>query len=129
VERLWKVMMKNQSIFVCEQCGGVALGFREERTDGIRCTQCDWSVATTYMSPIQLDRTIYEVRIDHGNYRDTQQVKAIAHVMGSNLLNARELLQSNRPIVFRRDASHVAQVRGSLVAAGLIVAIQPEFPW
>jgi len=113
----------------CAVCGSSTQGFREGRTDGIRCTQCDWLVATTYTPPVQLDRTIYEVRIDQGDYRDIQQVKAIAHVMGSNLLNARELLQTSRPIVFRGDAPHVAQVRDSLIAEGLIVAIQPEFPW
>jgi hypothetical protein len=114
---------------LCEICGSPTEGFREGRSDGIRCTQCDWSVATTYTPPIQLDRTIYEVRIDHGDYRDTLQVKAIAQVTGSNLLNAREFLQSSRPMVFRGDASHVAEVRDSLIAAGLIVSIQPDFPW
>jgi hypothetical protein len=114
---------------LCEVCRSPTKGFREGRTDGIRCTQCDWSVATTYTPPIQLDGTIYEVRIDHGDCRSTQQVKAIAQVMGSNLLSARELMQSSRPIVFRGDASHVAEVRDSLITAGLVIAIQPNFPW
>lgn len=122
-------MIENQSIFVCPQCGGVAQGFREGRTDGIRCTQCDWSVATTYTPPIQLDPTIYEVRISHGDYKDARQVKAVAHVVGGNFLNAREILQDSQPIVFNGKAQHVVQVRESLLAAGLMVAIKPEFPW
>jgi hypothetical protein len=114
---------------LCEACGSPTTGFREGRTDGIRCTRCDWSVATTYTPPIQLDQTIYTVRIERGDYRDTQQVKAVAHVVGSNLLTARELLRSSQPTVFRGDASHVVQVRDLLLAAGVSIEIQPKFPW
>jgi hypothetical protein len=122
-------MMENQPVFVCPQCGGVALGFREGRTDGIRCTVCDWSVATTYTPPIQLDRTIYEVRIERGDYRDAGQIKAIANVTGGNFLSARDLLKISQPVVCSGDAQHVLQVRDSLLAAGVVVAIQPAFPW
>jgi hypothetical protein len=122
-------MMEERPKFVCPQCRGVALGFREGRTDGIRCTQCNWSVAATYTPPIQLDRTIYEVRIERGDYRDPGQIKAIANVTGGNFLSARDLLKVSQPIVCSGDAQRVLQVRDSLLAAGVVVAIQPEFPW
>lgn len=114
---------------VCEKCGSRTEVFREGRTQGTRCTHCDWSVVTTYTPPIQLDRTIYEVRIERGDYRDTEQVKAISHVTNGNFLSARELLKNSQSLVFSGDAHHVMQVRDSLLAAGIAIAIQPDFPW
>lgn len=121
--------MTDHSSIACEKCGSQMEAFREGRTQGLRCSQCDWSVVTTYTPPIQLDRTTYEVRIERGDYRDAGQVKAAAHVIGVNFLSARDLLKSSQPVVFSGDAQHVMQVRDSLLAAGVVVAIQPEFPW
>lgn len=121
--------MMDHSFIACEKCGSQTEVFREGRTQGIRCKQCDWSVVTTYTPPIQLDQTIYEVRIERGDYQDAKQVKAVAHVIGGNFLSARDTLKNGQPIVFSGDAQHVMQVRDSLLAAGVVVAVQPEFPW
>ena len=122
-------MMENQTVFACPQCGGVAHGFREGRTDGVRCTQCDWSVATTHTPPIKLDLATYEVLIERGDFRDAKQVKAVASVTGGNFLSARNLLKTSQMVVFNGDAQHVLQVRDALLVAGVVVAIHPEFPW
>lgn len=114
---------------VCEKCGAPIEVFREGRTQGIRCTRCDWSVVTTYTPPIQQDRTIYEVRIRHGDHHNEHHVKAIAHVVGGNFLGARKLLQDSQPVVFSGDAQSVAKVRDTLLAATLEISIQPDFPW
>lgn len=113
----------------CENCGSQTEVFQEGRTQGIRCKQCDWSVVTTYTPPIQLDRTIYEVRIERGDYQDAKQVKAVAHVIGGNFLSARDALKNGQPVVFSGNAQNVMQVRDSLLAAGVVVAVQPKFPW
>jgi uncharacterized Zn finger protein len=121
--------MMDRSPIACEKCGSQTEVLREGRTQGIRCTQCDWSVVTTYTPPIQLDRTIYEVRIEHADYQDSKQVKAVARVIGGNFLSARELLKNGQSVVFNGDAQHVMQVRDSLLAAGVVIAVQPTFPW
>ena len=121
--------MMDHSSFACQKCGSQTEVFREGRTQGTRCKKCDWSVVTTYTPPIQLDRTIYEVRIERGDYRDSGQIKAIANVTGGNFLSARDLLKISQPVVCSGDAQHVLKVRDSLLAAGVVVAIQPEFPW
>lgn len=121
--------MESQHVFIFPQCGGEALGSREGHTDGLLCTQCDWLVATTYTPPIQLDRTIYEVRIEHGTYQDVKLVKAIAHVIWGNFLSARGFLKNEKSVMFSGDAQRVMQVRDLLFAVGFVVAIQPEFPW
>lgn len=59
---------------VCDKCGGQTEVFREGRTQGVRCTRCDWSLVTTYTPPIQLDQTKYEVRVEPGDYRDPGQI-------------------------------------------------------
>jgi DNA-directed RNA polymerase subunit RPC12/RpoP len=121
--------MMDHSPIICEKCGNQMEVFREGRTQGIRCTHCDWSVVTTYTPPIQLDRTIYDVRVERGDYRNPEQVKAIAHVMGGNFLTAREAAKNSQSLVLSSDAQHVMQVRDSLLAAGVVVIIRPEFPW
>ena len=121
--------MMDQSSIACEKCGSPTEVFREGRTQGVRCTQCDWSVVTTYTPPIQLDRAIYEVRIEHGDYQDAKQIKVIAHVIGGNFLSARDILKNGQPVVFTGDAQHVRQVCDSLLAVGVVVAVHPAFPW
>lgn len=121
--------MMNHSFVACEKCGSQTKMFRQGRTQGTRCTNCDWTVITTYTPPIQLDQTIYEVRIARSDYRDAEQVKAVAKVTGGNFLYARNLLKMIRPIAFTGDAQHVLQIRDSLLATGMVVAIYPEFPW
>ena len=113
----------------CEKCGSPIEVFREGRTQGLRCTRCNWSVVTTYTPPIQLDLTIYEIRISKGDYQDERQVKAIAHLAGVNFLNARKLLLETNPIVFKGDALHVASVRDALAAVNIEISIEPKFPW
>jgi hypothetical protein len=72
---------------------------------------------------------VYEIRIVHGDYLNRQQVKAVANVIGGNFLRARKLLQKSRSLVFKGDAQKAKQARDSLLAAGIELAIYPEFPW
>lgn len=121
--------MTNISYATCEKCGGVMEARQEGSTQGLYCTKCDWSVVTTHIPEIKLDTTMYEVRISHGDYRNDQHVKAVAHVAGVNFLVARKLLQDTQPIVFNGEAVDVVRVREILVAVGMTCIISPEFRW
>lgn len=112
----------------CEQCGGNLIVFKEGSTQGVRCDQCDWSVVTTNMPGIQLDRCRYELRC-RGDYRNQAQVSAVSEVTGQNYLLSRITLQQGDTLVFSGQAQEVLQARNILVSAGVVCEITPDFPW
>ena len=111
----------------CEQCGGNLIVFKEGSTQGTRCDRCDWSVVTTNMPGIQLDRCRYEVRC-RGDYRNQAEVKAVSEVTGQNYLISRLTLQQGDALVFSGQAQEVLQARNILVSAGVVCDITPDFP-
>jgi len=112
----------------CEQCGGNLIVLKEGITQGARCDQCDWSVVTTNMPGIQLDRCRYELRC-RGDYRNQAQVSAVSEVTGQNYLLSRITLQQGDTLVFSGQAQEVLQARNILVSAGVVCEITPDFPW
>lgn len=102
--------------------------FKEGSTQGARCDQCDWSVVTTNMPGIQLDRCRYELRC-RGDYRNQAQVSAVSEVTGQNYLLSRITLQQGDTLVFSGQAQEVLQARNILVSAGVVCEITPDFPW
>ena len=113
----------------CEKCGGEVEYRREGSVEGAFCKNCDWSVVTTYIPPIQLDETPYEVRVANGDPHNESHIKAVAHASGVNFLSARNLLQQASPLVFKGEASKVVELRRALQAAGLNIDIRPPFPY
>ena len=121
--------MNNYSLLECEKCGSNTEVFCKGRTQGISCKQCDWSVVTTYIPPHLLDRTIYTVQIKFCDYRNKDQIKTVAKVIGGSFLNARQFLKNYPSIVFTGNALQVMQVRDLLVAVDVQIAIEPTFPY
>jgi hypothetical protein len=113
----------------CEACGGEVEFRREGSVQGYYCKHCDWAVVTTYISPIELDETKYQVRVGDANYQDEKQVKAVSFVSGLNFLQAGQLLQQKDPIVFEGEAPKVLKARDALVAVGLHCDKSPPFKY
>jgi len=122
-------MNGNVTDFRCPECGASAKEIKEGRAVGMRCTNCDWSVVTSYFSPIELDTTVYAVRIASGNPHDQQQVKLIAQLAGCNFLQARKLMQEKLSVIFQGKAPQVLAAKKSLIDANFVVAIEPDFKW
>jgi hypothetical protein len=103
---------------------------REGSIQGLFCTNCDWSIVTTYIPEILLDETLYEVSIINGDAQNKQHIKTVAQVASVNFLAARKLLQEQSPfVVFRGIATEVVKVREVLCMVGLVYEITPEFHW
>ena len=109
----------------CTQCGGELISRQEGSVQGLFCDSCGWSVVTTYISPMLLDETLYEVRAMGGDFHNDAHIKAVAEVSGRNFLGARKLLQESEPLVYKGHAPDVARVEAILTAAGLGVRIRP----
>ena len=103
---------------------------QEGSTQELFCTNCDWSIVTTYIPEILLDETLYEVSIIVGDPQNKQHIKTVAQVASVNFLAARKLLQEQSPfVVFRGIATEVVKVREVLCMVGLVYEITPEFHW
>ena len=59
----------------CAACDSELEHRRERSTQGAFCQNCGWSVVTTYVPPIQLDETRYEVRVANGDPATTSTSK------------------------------------------------------
>ncbi|MFQ6311623.1 hypothetical protein [Lysobacter capsici] len=114
---------------VCGSCGGPSEARIQGGTKGVYCTQCDWAVVTTYSSEIQRDRTLYEVTISGGDFRDKRQIKAISEIFGVNFLAARALLGTSSGAVLKGRAAEIFDVRHALVVAGIPHEIVPYFKY
>lgn len=122
--------MKNAiGLVSCEKCGGKMEMRREGSTQGLFCTQCDWSMVTTHIPEIRLDTTLYEVSACDGDFDNASHVKTVAQLSGVNFLAARKLLQREFPVVFKGVAADVLNVRETLTKAGITSKVAPEFPW
>jgi len=102
---------------------------REGSTQGLFCTQCNWSVVTTHITEMRLDTTLYEVSACDGDFENTNHVKTVAQVSGVNFLETRKRLQQEFPVVFKGFAVDVLNVRETLAEAGISSKVIPEFPW
>jgi hypothetical protein len=114
----------------CEKCGGRLEVRRSGSAQGLFCTQCDWSVVTTYIPAIEQDTAEYEVRLTNGDYKSEQHIKAVATVAGLNFLEARKLLKEQRDsVIFKGSAPKVMEIQNVLKPAGLSYRINPPYPW
>jgi uncharacterized protein YbaR (Trm112 family) len=114
----------------CPKCRGSVEVRREGNTQGLFCTQCDWSVVTTNIPDILRDAVSYEVRVTSGDFKNERHLKSVAQLAGVNLLEARKLLQGQASfVVYTGRAHEVTAARDVLWASGLAFDIQPPFPW
>lgn len=113
----------------CPECGAPTEEIRAGRTSGTRCTNCGWSVVTTYTPPIEQDATQYAVHITNGDPHDKQQLKLIAQLMNCNFLQARELMQRNGTIVIEGKAPQILAVKKRLIDANFVITVEPSFKW
>ena len=112
----------------CAKCGGQTEPRREGSVQGLFCSQCGWSLVTTYIPAIDLDEADYELRACDGDYRNERHIRAVSEASGRNFLAARKLLQQREPVVFKGKAPDVLRAQGVLAVAGLGYRILPPFP-
>jgi hypothetical protein len=112
---------------ICEECGGEVEFRRQGSIQGLFCTHCGWSVVTTFIPEIKLDRSIYTVRVRTADFHNAGHVRAVASVASLNFPAARRLLQEEAPVIYQGMAPEVVRVRAVLADAGLATEITPVF--
>jgi hypothetical protein len=122
-------MKDSLTSLICPNCGALAESVIEGRSSGMRCTQCDWSVFTTFALPIEKDQIEYEIVLSRLSAFNEEHVKTIANLMNINFLQARKKFTEEAPRVFKGKAKEVVVIKEKLDSIGLVYTIQPEFKW
>ena len=112
----------------CPQCGGALDHVIDGSTLILSCENCDWSVATTYVSPIDADETLYSISLLSDNDITVEKLKVISHIIGGNFLKAKAILNNSGAILTEIDARTAMEAKEKLDAAQLKYKITPDFP-
>lgn len=113
----------------CPECGAKTESIFEGHLSGTRCTNCNWSVFTTYFKPIEKDLTEYEVFVTPTFGFTNEQIKIVANLLNINFLQAREKLMEKKFKIYKGKAKEILTIKECLNSVGLHYQIYPEFNW
>lgn len=113
----------------CPKCGGQLTSKISGSSQTVICTQCGWSVATTYIEPIRADQTVYSLVLDMGNTIDKVTLSAVSRVAGCNYLRAKKMVEASPVIVAKGPALEIQHRARILADAGVSYSISPDFPY
>lgn len=113
----------------CNKCNNEMKRYIEGSSLILRCPNCGYSVATTYMDPINADETIYSVIVNGKNEISIDNVKLISQIMNSNYITARNSLIAGPFKVSEGRATSILSVKKQLDDRGINYVITPEFKY
>ena len=113
----------------CEECGADTEYRVEGSTEGFFCTKCDWALVTTRIPTIAQDITKYRIYLVSADQHNKEQVKVIADVANINFLQARKLVQEEKPVILQGEAVEIDKARNLLNDVNVEYIIEPNFPY
>ena len=112
----------------CPWCHCRTESFCEDSVMGIRCTNCEWCIVTTYTEPIRADTTLYTLSIDKIDNADLDQLRTVSKLLGVNYLEARKLLQ-NGDAKMVNQAVETQKYKLLLNSKNITFNIYPDFQY
>ena len=112
----------------CEKCDSEMNYFQENQTCGWTCPQCGNSIATTYVSDLQLDETLYTLTLKPTDSASASDLKMLSKLSGLSILEARRLAFNGGTITTGK-AKLVKEYRDKIELTGLKYDISPEFKY
>ena len=112
----------------CEKCNNEMNYFQENQTCGWTCPQCGNSIATTYISDLQLDETLYTLTLEPTDSASASDLKVLSKLSGLTVLKAKQLT-INGGIIATDKASLIKEYRDNLELTGLKYIISPDFKY
>ncbi|MEM7712689.1 MAG: hypothetical protein AAF349_03785 [Cyanobacteria bacterium P01_A01_bin.68] len=114
----------------CQYCGNNLKHRIQDSTQGLFCNQCDkWILVTTYIPEIRRDETRYKMYLRFANSKNKQHIIALAKVANINFLQARKLIQQDKPLILEDEAVVVDKARTIFNDLSIQYHIKPLFPY
>ena len=127
-----KDFRESKSTAICEKCGTVMVRDLPEGYFGgmsITCPKCGWGAATSYYSPIVVDKTDYRIFLLKDNDPTNEIIRAVNKVAHCNLLKAKELIDSAPIVIFKGDALEIHEMKEVLDGQKVLYKIEPDYPY
>ena len=112
----------------CPWCHYHLESFCEDSVMGLRCTNCDWCIVTTYIEPIRADITHYTLSIDKIENPSLEQLRVVSKMLGVNYLKTRKLLQNGEAKLID-FAVEIYEHKTILSLNNIAFSIYPEYPY
>ncbi len=113
----------------CPKCNSSTISKIEGSTLIIKCTECEWSVATSYVDPIYEDETVYIVRVGQVLNPNKEQLKAVSSVAGVNFIAAKKTLETPGATLIEGLAPEIKESVAKLSESNVAITIEPEYPY
>jgi hypothetical protein len=113
----------------CPECGAPVASVVDGMSLVLRCTACEWSVATTNRNHPAWDETPYSVFVSAPALERTKLIAVLAAELGLSVADARSLIDEGRPIAINVNAPEVYRLDRKLRPRGVVLSTKPSFPW
>ncbi len=114
---------------ICEKCGTEMLPIDMHKSVGMKCPKCGWGWATSYIEPIKVDTTDYNVVLLAGNIPSKESIKTIANIAGISFLQAKKMIENAPTSLFIGKAVAVKEAIVALESSALNYQVEPKFPY
>lgn len=115
---------------ICPICGNTIIEEVEGSSLIIKCTKCDYSVATSNISLIYEDETIYTVTIEKGNGVKMDVITKLKSITGLSTSKMLNIIKAGCPYdLYAGKAVEVKELKSKLESANIKFSIKPNFQW
>ena len=113
----------------CPICNHELIPFKEGSSIGVHCSNCDYSVVTSYIDPIYEDEIIYTFLLETGNICNKNTMKIISRITGKNYIQAKNLITSAPVVIAEGKAIDILAIKKVFDGNRIKYSILPEFPY
>lgn len=114
----------------CPECGGtVKARIQGQKTYVISCISCEWSVATTSISSLEEDTTIYTLYLEKDQQLHFEQLLVVAKISGMNVLQVKKACDASEYLIFKGLATEVLAVKEKLEEQQIGFIVVPTFDY
>ena len=115
---------------ICPICGNKLIEEVEGSSLIIKCTKCDYNVATSNINLIYEDETIYTVTIEKGNSVKMAVITTLKSITGLSTSKMLKFIKAGCPYdLYAGKAVEVKELKSKLESADIKFSIKPNFQW